>query len=32
MKLHTIEELKDMSIEQVEKYYKKLHEENHKIL
>ena len=32
MKLYTIEELEAMSIEQAEKYYKKLHEENRKIL
>jgi len=32
MKIYTTEELKVMSIEEVEKYYKKLHEENRKIL
>jgi len=32
MKICTTEELKSMSIEEVEKYYKKLHEENYKII
>ena len=32
MKTCTAEELKSMSIEEVEKYYKKLHEEHRKIL
>ena len=32
MKQYTSEELKVMSIEEVEKYYKKLHEEHRNIL
>ena len=32
MKICTTEELKSMSIEEAEKYYKKLHEEHCKIL
>ena len=32
MRLYTTKELEGMSIEQAEKYYKKLHEENRKIL
>jgi len=32
MKQHTTEELKVMSIEEVEKYYEKLHKENRKTL
>lgn len=32
MKISTTEELEAMSVEQAEKYYKKLHEENRKIL
>jgi hypothetical protein len=32
MKICTTEELKLMSVEEAEKYYKKLHEENSKLL
>ena len=32
MEQHTTEELKVMSIEEVEKYYEKLHKENRKTL